>query len=323
MTVSTKVIWPGGGAARGVDSAPGAVAIRAAVSGPPIEEKMQSAVISSPLSRTRADRPAAARQDAAHPALHPPLAAGPPVFFEQQPEQRPDALERPGQPLQQDGPEKEREDAEVHVVFRRPAVHQHRAKEHVGEYGIAHIFTQDRPGREIRAVGRIDRLPDALGEPAKAVDLRREDPGHLGLEEREIVREAERRLAPGPEGDPRPLLLAELELLAADPQLPQERPERRPLDAGPDEIGHRMQPDVELPAGDAVEAVQPAHGVVPLEDAHPLAEVGQPDASRQPGKPRPNDRNVVVRPGVQRFAARALNFGRRYSAELSSEAMRP
>ena len=93
-----------------------------------------------------------------------------------------------------------------------------------------------------------------------------------------------------------------------------------PLTPGRHEVGHGVQPDVELAPAQAVEAVQAPDGVVPLEDADPLPEVRQPYPRRQAGQPGSDDRYVVVRARIQLFAASALNFGVRYSAQLSREA---
>jgi hypothetical protein len=81
-----------------------------------------------------------------------------------------------------------------------------------------------------------------------------------------------------------------------------------------------VQPDVVLAPAQAVEAVQAAGRVVALEDADPLAEVRQPDPRRQAGESGADDGDVVLRARIQLFAASALNFGVRYSAQLSSEA---
>ena len=63
----------------------------------------------------------------------------------------------------------------------------------------------------------------------------------------------------------------------------------------PHEIRHRVQANIELPPGDAIETVEPANGVVPLENADAFPEMSQANAGRQARHSRPNDRNVVVR----------------------------
>ncbi len=146
--------------------------------------------------------------------------------------------------------------------------------------------------------------------------------GDLGLKDREVVGEAEPGLAPGAERDPRAFLRAEGKLLPLDPQLAQDLAQGRPLDPGRDVVRNRVQADVVLAPAQAVEAVQPADGVVPLKDADLLAEVGQPYSRREAGETGSDDGDVVVRARIQLFAASALNLGVRYSAQLSSEARR-
>jgi hypothetical protein len=59
-----------------------------------------------------------------------------------------------------------------------------------------------------------------------------------------------------------------------------------------------VQADVVLATFDAVEAVEPPDGVVPLEDTDLLAKVRQPDARREALHPRADDSDVVVGGGV-------------------------
>ena len=60
-----------------------------------------------------------------------------------------------------------------------------------------------------------------------------------------------------------------------------------------------MQPDVEFPATNTIEAVQPSNGIVPLEDAHSFAKVGQPNAGCEARHPGANDGDVIMRSGIQ------------------------
>jgi hypothetical protein len=65
-----------------------------------------------------------------------------------------------------------------------------------------------------------------------------------------------------------------------------------------------MEADVVLAAVQAVEAVEAAGDVVPLENADALAEMRQPDSRRQAGQARPDDRDVVVGTRVQNLGVR-------------------
>ena len=89
------------------------------------------------------------------------------------------------------------------------------------------------------------------------------------------------------------------ELLALDAELAEQFAQGRAFHAGWHEVRHGVQADVVFPAGEAVKAVQPARRVVPLEDADPLAEMGQSDAGGETGHARTDDDDVVV--GVFHF----------------------
>ena len=83
------------------------------------------------------------------------------------------------------------------------------------------------------------------------------------------------------EADLRLLLRTEGELVAVDSQLTEQLAEGRSFYARRHVSGQRMQADVELATGEAVEAVQATRGIVPLEDADLLPEMRQPDARRE------------------------------------------
>src|SRR4051812_6081735 len=59
-----------------------------------------------------------------------------------------------------------------------------------------------------------------------------------------------------------------------------------------------MQPDIVFPARDAVETVEPAHGIVALENTNALPEMRQPDAGGETRHAGANDGDVIVRCGV-------------------------
>ncbi len=240
--------------------------------------------------------PAAAGDDPLDAALHPALAPGGAVFFQQDPHHDPHALERPGEALEVERPEHDGKLADVHVVLAGAAVEHEGAEEQVLEQRVGDRPPQERPGRAGLGEPRERQLADKAGHLAEALELGGELGGDLGLQDREVVREAQAPLPGRPEGHPGALLGAEGELLPVDPQLAQDLAERRPLDPGGDVVGHRVEADVKLAAALAVEAVQAADGVVALEDADPLAEVGQPDPGGQAGQAGSDDGDVVLRP---------------------------
>ena len=148
------------------------------------------------------------------------------------------------------------------------------------------------------AEGNVVVGADDSDQATEPVDLRRKLAGDLAFEDGEIVGERERHLAARTEGDAGALLFAEGELVALDAKLAKELGERRALHAGAHEVRHRVEPHVVFAPVDAVETVESARDVVPLEDAHLFAEVRETDAGRESGHARADDGNVVVGGGV-------------------------
>ena len=72
------------------------------------------------------------------------------------------------------------------------------------------------------------------------------------------------------------------EVVPRHPQLPQQPRERAGLRALGRDVGERVQADVVVAAAEAIERIQPADRVVPLENADPLVVVRQPNPGRQP-----------------------------------------
>ena len=141
------------------------------------------------------------------------------------------------------------------------------------------MLANDRAGRHRRGLKRdiVEGLHGGKQAP-KTVNLFWKGGGDLALKDGKVVGEAERRLAPRPEGHARLFLLAECELVAVDAQLPEQFRQRGALHSRPHEVGHGVQADIEFPPGDAVEAVQPTDGIVALEEAHAAAEMRESNA---------------------------------------------
>jgi len=83
------------------------------------------------------------------------------------------------------------------------------------------VFADDLSGRYRRPLRSQRCRAHARCQPAKPVNLTRERPGDLLLEDREIIREAKRGLPAQTEDDPRALLFEERKFAAVDPQLAQ------------------------------------------------------------------------------------------------------
>ena len=90
------------------------------------------------------------------------------------------------------------------------------------------------------------------------------------------------------------LLRAEREFIAFDAELAQQLAERSPPDTRRHEIGHRMQPYIVFATVHTVEAVESPGRIMPLENADPPAEMGEPDAGGKAGHAGTNDGDVVV-----------------------------
>ena len=103
------------------------------------------------------------------------------------------------------------------------------------------------------------------------------------------------------EGDLRADLRGDREIVPAEAQLPQQPGERAGLRALGREVGERVQADVVVAAAQAIERVQPADRVVPLENADALVVIRQPNPGGQPGHPRADDDGVVHGSREQEF----------------------
>ena len=240
--------------------------------------------------------PAFAGDEPRHAAFHAPFAAGRPVFVQEHAQHPAHALPGAREALEKDRPEHDAKLDEIHVLLLRAAV-IHQGTEQ-------HVLQAARSERCRRTTARADtggefvrgavRGPERADQPPEAVDLPGKCRRHLRLQHRRVVGETQHVLAPGAEGHVRLQLRTEVELLPLDPELAQQLAQRRALDPRRHVIGHGVQADVVLPAVDAVEAVQPAGGVVPLQDADPPAEMRQTDAGGQAGHAGADDGHVIV-----------------------------
>ena len=154
-------------------------AIRAAVSGPPIEERTWSAVDLLAGVEDQGRGPAVPGHDPADPALHAALAAGLPGTCPGA-RRRIERIPSKGRakPLEQDRLEEERRTGRS--PCRRScgaAVHEDRAEQHVLEEGIGDVPPHDLPGGDRGRVRGVDACP---GRAAPAAGSRRSAPGRRG-----------------------------------------------------------------------------------------------------------------------------------------------
>ena len=66
-------------------------------------------------------------------------------------------------------------------------------------------------------------------------------------------------------------------------------------------VGHRVETNIIVASPQAVERIQSADRVVPLENADPLVEVGQANPGSEPAHPSTDDDRIVL--GIQHDAA--------------------
>ena len=178
----------------------------------------------------------------------------------------------PGEPLEEEGLEQGDELGEVHVALLSAAVVHDRAEDHVDERRIGQVSAQHLPRREIRD-GQVEIVvgSNMVHQSAEAVDLAGEGLCYLLFEQAKVVAEAQAAVR---EAHLRPVLLAKVELVTADAQLPQQFGQWCRLHARRYKVGQGVQADVELAAGPDVVGVEPAADVVPLDNADAAVEVG-------------------------------------------------
>jgi hypothetical protein len=160
------------------------------------------------------------------------------------------------------------------------AIELQRAEKHLDQQRIANPLADDLPGRLIgqRAV-QIVVVDDRGGQLFEVVFFRGKGAVYFAAEEVEIVVELQRHAR---ERDRRANLRHEREIFPVKAELAKQPCQR--AFAGPlgREVGHRVQPDVEVATAEPIERVQAPNGRVPLEDADPLVEVRQTNAGGQP-----------------------------------------
>ena len=236
-------------------------------------------------------RPSILDADLRHAAPQPQFAAQLAELAHQPLQDQPHAGQRPGQPFEEDRAEHDAELAEVHVMLPRPAVKQHRAKEHLHQQRIVDQSADDLPGGTA-GLGPIELIVVGQGrqQPLKVVDLPGKTPRDLRLQQADVVGELQRR--PG-EHDRRANLRRQRQFVPRQAQLPQQ-PRQGALPRPPRRVvGHRVQADVERSSAAAVKRIQPADRAVALEDADAPLKVGQADAGRQSRHAGPDDDRVV------------------------------
>ncbi len=118
----------------------------------------------------------------------------------------------------------------------------------------------------------------SLREPIEVVGLVGKRPGDFVAQRAVVVVEFQSRAG---ESDLRAELRGDGEVVPRESQLPQQPGERAGLRALGRKVGERVQADVVIAAAEAIERVQPADRVVPLEDADTLVVVRQPNPGRE------------------------------------------
>jgi hypothetical protein len=194
--------------------------------------------------------------------------------------------------------EHDRELAPVHVVLSGGAVEHERAKEHLDEQRLRRQLGEPLPGRD-GGVGFIEIvvLRNGVHDALERVALSGELAGDFAMEQFEVVIELQ---ADAGKDDLGADLRRDGQVVPGEPQLPQQSGEWAALGAFGGDVGEGMQADIVVAAAQAVEGIETADRVVPLDDAHPLIVVGEPDARRQTAHAAADDEGVVHGGGVGR-----------------------
>ena len=134
-------------------------------------------------------------------------------------ENQPDAGHRPGQPLEKDAAEEDRELGEIHVVLARGAVKHQRAKQHLNQQRIADVLADHGPRRPPAGGAQIVVIEQSVDEALEVVDFGRKGAADFGAEKVEIVLKSQRYAG---KGDRRPDLGDQGEIFPAHAELAQQ-----------------------------------------------------------------------------------------------------
>jgi hypothetical protein len=142
-------------------------------------------------------------------------------------------------------------------------------------------------------------LVDQLQQLREAVLLVGEFLNDVLMKKVEIVCEFQRATG---KGDARFDLWAQREVVPAESQLPQQLAERTGLRPRLGVIRDRVQADIVVAFSQPIKRIQPADGVVLLDDAHTLVEVGKSNSSSESRETRADDHGVVFHRTFQKQA---------------------
>ena len=206
-------------------------------------------------------------------------------------EDQPDTLERPAEALLKDALEHNHKLIEVHILRCGAAVEHERTEEHVNEEWIGDVFADDAAGGDGLAF-EVEGIvfSDAAYEPAEAVYLSGEGGGNLFDEKVELIGEEQRTSG---EGDGRPDLWSEIEVIPGHAELSEEFAERAVAGSGFGVVGDGMETDVVVAAAEAIEGIESADGGVSFEDTDFFFVVRQTHSGGEPGHSGADDDGVV------------------------------
>ena len=140
--------------------------------------------------------------DLLHPALHAALAAGVPVFIEQNSQDHAHAIHRTSEAFEEERLEHDHELAELHVVLAGAAVIHHRTEQHILQQRIRKVAAHHGAGALRHSVERDVVVGSHQGDKgAEAVDLNGELLRDLRLQHGEVIGESQRGLAARSKGD--------------------------------------------------------------------------------------------------------------------------
>src|SRR5262245_1173941 len=181
--------------------------------------------------------------------------------------------------------------APIHVVFARIAVPHGRAEQHFDEQWIGDCLAEHLTSAKLKDVlVQVVVIKDLAEQTPEVVALTGKRALDFGFEQLDVVVKAQVHAG---KGNQRSDLRGEREVFPRKAQLPQKPYERAFLGAFRGEIRYCMQSDVIVAPPQAIERVQAADRVVPLEDADSLLVVGESDARRETREAGADDNCVI------------------------------